>query len=217
MNTLSTVALLSVTLLGSLGSAVHAQQVYRSVGPDGRVTFSDRSPVEATAPATGARNASASPNNAALPYGLAQVTARFPVTLYTGNDCAPCASARNLLVNRGVPFTERTVNSNEDIDALKRLSGATSLPFGAIGGQQLNGFSDVEWTQYLDAAGYPKQSQLPANYRRAAASPLVVVQERAASPAAGTTESATSARPRTPVAPLPPPAVTPANPAGITF
>ncbi|WP_311220847.1 MULTISPECIES: glutaredoxin family protein [unclassified Acidovorax] len=217
MNTLSSIALLSLTLLGSLGNAVHAQQVYRSVGPDGRVTFSDRSPAEATAPAAGARNGVAASNNSTLPYGLAQVATRFPVTLYTGNDCSPCASARNLLVNRGVPFTERTVNSNEDIDALKRLSGAASLPFGTIGGQQLSGFSDVEWTQYLDAAGYPKQSQLPANYRRAAASPLVVVQERAASPAAGTTEPANPARARTPVAPPTPPVVTPANPAGITF
>ena len=25
-------------------------------------------------------------------------------TLYTGSDCAPCDGARNLLVNRGIPF-----------------------------------------------------------------------------------------------------------------
>ena len=66
--------------------------------------------------------------------------------------------------------------SNEDLDALKKLSGGTNLPFGTIGGQQLVGYSETEWVQYLDAAGYPKQSQLPSNYRRSAAAPLVAVK-----------------------------------------
>src|SRR5690606_7633665 len=108
---------------------------------------------------------------------------RFPVTLYTSNDCAPCTSARNLLIHRGIPFTERTVVSNEDIAALERLSGGSSLPVGTIGGQQLSGFSDSEWSQYLDAAGYAKQSQLPAGYQRPAATPLVAVQHAAPAPA----------------------------------
>ena len=123
------------------------------------------------------------------------------------------ASARNLLTGRGIPFTERTVNSNEDIEALKRLSGNTSLPFGSIGGQQLHGFSDAEWTQYLDAAGYPQQSQLPASYHRPAATPLVAAVEKKA-PAA----SDAPARRAVPVpAPAPAPAATPSNPAGIQF
>ena len=143
---------------------------------------------------------------------------RFPVTLYTGSDCTPCVAARNLLTSRGVPFTERTVNSNEDIAALQRLSGATSLPFCTIGGQQLSGFSAEEWTQYLDAAGYPKQSQLPPNYRAPAATPLVAV--KAAEPA---TAAASAAAPTRAPDPRPRPAApanegpTPSNPAGIRF
>lgn len=219
MNTPSSIALLSITLLSAVGSAVHAQQVYRSVGPDGRVTFSDRSPVEVPAQAGASRNAPPSGASAALPYELRQISTRFPVTLYTGAECTPCVSARNLLVNRGVPFTERTVNSNDDIDALKRLSGATSLPFGTIGGQQLSGFADVEWTQYLDAAGYPKQSQLPASYRPAPATPLVAVESRPAPAAASGSQAnkpATATQPRAPIA-SPPNGPSPANPAGITF
>jgi hypothetical protein len=48
---------------------------------------------------------------------------------------------------------------------LQRLSGDTSVPFATIGSQQLKGFSDVEWTQFLNAAGYPQTSVLPASYR----------------------------------------------------
>jgi len=147
-----------------------------------------------------------------LPYELRQIVNRYPVTIYTGSDCAPCGSLRNLLTSRGVPYTERTVVSNEDIAALQRLSGNSSLPFGTIGGQQLVGFSDAEWIQYLDAAGYPKQSQLPSNYRQPAPTPLV---------AAKPVESAPAAEPKAPARPALPPPVndgpTPSNPAGIRF
>lgn len=192
-------------------SLAQAQSVYRIVGPDGKVTFSDRAPSEDATPALTA-NASAEPSStSALPYSLRQVTSRFPVTLYTGTDCAPCVSARSLLAMRGVPFTERSVNSNEDIDVLKNLSGGSNLPFGTIGGQHLTGFSEGEWTQYLDAAGYPKKSELPSNYRQPAATPLVAVKPVQAKPAAPAT---TDTRPERPV-PAPTPA--PSNPAGIRF
>ncbi len=199
-------------------AGVQAQGVYRIVGPDGKVTFSDRPPADANAQP--ARIASEAPSaaNGALPYELRQIANRFPVTLYTGNDCSPCTSARNLLTSRGVPFTERTVSSNEDIAALQRLSGGTGLPFGTIGGQQLAGFSEGEWTQYLDAAGYPKQSALPRNYRQPAPTPLVAVKavEPAAAPAASAPAVAPTpsrARPPAPVNDGP----SPSNPAGIRF
>ena len=192
-------------------SLAQAQSVYRIVGPDGKVTFSDRAPSEDAAPALTA-NASAEPSStSALPYSLRQVASRFPVTLYTGADCAPCTSARNLLTGRGVPFTERSVSSNEDIDALKSLSGGSSLPFGTIGGQHLTGFSEGEWTQYLDAAGYPKKSELPSNYRQPAATPLVAIKPVAPKPAA---QAPATDAPRPAPAPAGP---SPSNPAGIRF
>lgn len=198
----------------ALGAA-HAQQVYRIVGSDGKVTFSDRAPdASASAAPLGGGGQRAAGAGDALPYALRQVASRFPVTLYTGSDCAPCASARTLLTQRGVPFTEKTVNTNEDIEALQRLSGSASLPFGTIGGQQLKGFSDLEWTQYLDAAGYRAKSQLPPSYRRPAATPLVAAVPPAAAPA----QTPASAPRRAPVpAPAAPSGPAPSNPAGIVF
>jgi len=193
-----------------------AQTVYRIVGPDGKVTFSDRAPDAQTAPdiANGRRSAGA--GGSSLPYELQQIATRFPVVLYTGSDCAPCASARNLLVGRGVPFTERTVSTNEDIDALQRLSGSTSLPFGTIGSQQLSGYSDTEWAQYLDAAGYPRQSQLPPTYRRPPPTPLVAAKPASAPAAAAARAPAPAPAPASAPGPAPG-ARTPANPAGIQF
>lgn len=196
-------------------TAAQAQTVYRIVGPDGKVSFSDKPPAaKENASATNARGQSLPLNggNAVLPYELRQVADRYPVTLYTSDNCAPCSSGRALLTSRGIPFSERTVTTPEDGDALQRLSGESSLPLLIIGGQKIKGFSDSEWSQFLDAAGYPKSSALPSGYRNGLSAPLVVVQKPAA-PATGTQAvRAPAPAPQAPVAPPPP-----SNPAGITF
>jgi len=199
-----------VAVLLCLGSAAAAaQSVYRIVGPDGKVTFSDKPPAsseQGKVAGVGVGGAGAA-GNSALPYEIRQVAGKYPVTIYTTKDCGPCDSARGLLTARGVPFTERTVSTPEDASALQRLSGDTSLPFMTLGSQRIRGFSDVEWSQYLDAAGYPKTSVLPASYRNPAATPLVNVQAAAAAEP----KPAPAAEPS---APPPPPG---SNPAGIIF
>lgn len=206
-------ALAGLTLLLVAGATL-AQPVYRNVDKNGKVTFSDQPP-SANAPAAPPRagNTIAS-SGTGLPFELRQVVQRYPVTLYTSDECSPCGAGRSLLITRGVPFDERTVKSGEDVAALQRLSGQGSLPLLTIGAQQLKGFSDAEWSQYLDAAGYPKSTQLPAGFRNAPAQPLVALQPAveptAAAPAAAA--PATSAN-----VPPPPSGPTPSNPAGIKF
>ncbi len=192
--------------------SVPAQTVYRIVGADGKVTFSDKPPVtrDDKTTATGRGGKPLEIGGAPLPYELSQVASRFPVTLYTSTNCAPCGAGRTLLASRGIPFSERTVSTNEDVQALTRISGENNLPFLTIGGQKIKGYSDSEWTQYLDAAGYPSSSKLPANYRSPAAAPLVVIQKPdVVAPPARTAAA--------PVAPPPAQEDSGSNPAGIRF
>ena len=212
---LTAVHALLVLAAGLSATAASAQQVFRIVGPDGKVSFSDKPPpasanTKVTAAASDS-SARAAANNS-LPFELRKVAGQYPVTLYTGDNCGPCGSARSLLTTRGVPFTEKTVTTNEDAQALQRVSGESVLPFATIGSQQLKGFSDAEWTQFLDAAGYPKTSVLPASYRQATATPLVTVSAPPA-PAAARVGAAAPAPATIPV--IPP--TTPDNPAGIRF
>ena len=204
------VGLLWVTLSAT------AQQVYRIVGPDGKVTFSDQPPVDARgkrASTLGQDSATDRPSaNPALPYELRNVVARYPATLYTGKECGPCNAARDYLNRRGVPFTEKTITSPADIAALKALGDDGSLPFATVGQQQLKGFSELEWGQYLNAAGYPATSQLPAGYRNPQATPLVAL-----TPAAPQASAPRRTTPTTPAAPPPEAAPDPSNPAGIRF
>lgn len=195
---------------GSLLDAAHAQSLYRIVGPDGKVTFTDQPPpATAKAVTTPALKSSAS-EQASLPYELRQATSKHPVTLYTTDKCKPCDSGRQMLSARGIPFAERTITSNDDAQALQRLSGANSLPFLSVGSKQISGYSDSEWAQSLDSAGYPAKSVLPSNFRNAPAEPLVTVQ-KAPPPAE------VASPPKAERAPVAPPAPGNANPAGIVF
>ncbi|RYY60807.1 MAG: DUF4124 domain-containing protein [Comamonadaceae bacterium] len=194
--------------------AAHAQ-VFRVVGPDGKVTFTDRPPAESKAePAAVVSMAGGGgSSSASLPMVLRSVVSRFPVTLYTSPECGPCAAARSYLTTRGVPYTERTITTNEDIKALSGLAGEPRVPFATIGGQHVNGFSDQEYGSYLDAAGYPKASQLPATWRNPAPAPLVAVQAPQAAANRPAPQRAPQPRAEAPV----PSAPSPANPAGIRF
>jgi glutaredoxin len=166
----------------------NAQQIFKIVGPDGRITFSDQPPLDpgtkASPAATVPMSTGGSSGLAGLPFELRQAAARYPVTIYTSPGCNTCAQGRSLLVTRGIPFTERTVATKEDGEALTRLTGSSNVPVLTIGAQQLRGYSDSEWSQFLDAAGYPKTSQLPPGYLPAPATPLVALDQRpAAAPA----------------------------------
>lgn len=212
-----------LTIRAVLGAAMllmaaqaQAQTVYRVVGPDGKVTFSDKPPAAAANVTTiGAGGKATGTGGPALPFELRQVVGKYPVTLYTASNCAPCGTGRALLSSRGIPFTEKTVNTPEDAEALQRVSGESSLPFLIIGAQQIKGYSDSEWTQFLNAAGYPQASALPANYRNPAATPLVAVQKPAPAvkpekPEDMQIQPARAEPDRAPVD-------TPSNPAGIKF
>jgi glutaredoxin len=210
---ISTRRLAAAIVLLALACSAGAQQVFRIVGPDGKVTFSDQPPADPKAKAAPAA-AGGGTSSVSLPFELRQVANRYPVVLYTGADCGPCGSGRAYLSSRGVPFTEKTVSTNDDLRALQRLSGGATVPLLTIGGQQLNGYSEAEWTQFLNAAGYPGSSQLPAGYRPPAPTPLVAVA--APQPAAqdGATRGPTTAQTPQSSAPAAAPG---SNPAGIQF
>jgi glutaredoxin len=202
----------TTALIVALGA--QAQTVYRIVGADGKVTFSDKPPVNAhqgKIASTGV-GAKADSTGTALPFELRQVVSKYPVVLYTAAKCGPCDTGRVLLMSRGVPFSERTVSTPEDHDYLQRLTSDSSLPYLTIGSQRIKGLSETEWTQYLDAAGYPQKSALPAAYRYPAPEPLVAVQR---APLAKPVEK--SQAPAVEPASNQQPPRNPSNPAGITF
>lgn len=154
-------------LLLMLAGALPAQaQVYKWVGPDGKVQYSDTPPPVSAA--TG--NAEAVPvpppsRGVTLPPDLAGAVKKNPVTFYSSANCTPCDTARSLLMSRGVPFSEKTVRTTDDVTHLREISGDAQLPVIMIGSRKHQGFLEQEWSDSLTAAGYPAENKLPKTYR----------------------------------------------------
>jgi glutaredoxin len=178
-----------------LAPALPALALYKVVGPDGSVTYTDRPPVATTSRITslGRSGETTAATDPTLPAELRQVVSRYPVTLYTTTDCPPCDTGRQLLQQRGVPFNERRISSDDDAAALERAVGGRMLPALSIGAQGLRGLSQADWTSYLDAAGYPRESKLPRGYQQPAAAPLVERAPARTTPAAAPAPEAPAA------------------------
>lgn len=166
--------LAGLLLAGVVGMA-SAQ--YKVIGPDGRITYTDRPAAGVAAQPLGAVNRPTP--MAELPYTLRQAAARYPATLYTAPNCGPCDRARTLLQQRGIPVRELTVDRAEDLAELQRREGRLELPILRLGAQRLQGFESGDWQATLDAAGYPRTSQLPPNWRAAPVQPLVPLDPEA--------------------------------------
>jgi glutaredoxin len=192
-----------------VASLCHAQ--YKVTGADGKVTYTDRAPTTSDAKITSLSIRSAAvPGDVTFPLELRQAVSRYPVTLFTmPGGCEPCESARQLLRQRGIPFSEKQVQSPEDSDALEKLSGGRDAPTLSIGSQTMRGYAPEVWSSYLDAAAYPRESRLPANYQYPPATPIVERRE-------ASTASAPVARPVQP-APESGPVAPPPSPTGIKF
>ncbi|MBC7514761.1 MAG: glutaredoxin family protein [Herminiimonas sp.] len=208
--------LLLALLLGH--GTVHAQ-VFKWVGPDGKINYGDMPP--ATQRAEKKSLTANVLDNAALPFAVAEAARLHPVTFYTGTGCAPCDAGRKYLATRGIPFTEKSVTTNADI-AL--LGGAqVELPQLTVGSSKLTGFEAGAWDARLSAAGYPASNKLSRNYRNPAPSALAPVTAEATerkdtggSTDGPTAPAAASLRPKAQVKPAAPPRTDPAIP-GLRF
>lgn len=140
-------------------------QMYKWVGPDGKVVYSDTPPPPTAKQVERKTLSSGAAADADLPFELAEAAKNNPVTLYTTDNCEPCNDGRKFLNARGIPFAEKTVSSNADIAKLKQSGGESQLPLLVVGRNKKQGFESGGWNAALTAAGYPESSKLPKNYR----------------------------------------------------
>ena len=148
-------ACLATALLATT-TAVSAQTTYRWIDPStGGTVISDRPPPPGTQGVIVSESSSIA-DEQRLPYATRQASIRFPVILYTSANCGACVPARALLNERGVPFSEKVLTSQDELTALGRqLGGNAVLPSISVGRQNATGFSAGTWNELLDFAGYP--------------------------------------------------------------
>lgn len=148
-----------VLLLGCLAAmpmGAQAGELYRWVDAQGKVHYGDVIPADA-AKVERKKISGAVSQNEDFPYEARLAQQNFPVTLYVTNGCgAPCDQARSMLEKRGIPFSEKLLQTKAEIDAFKALSGSDGAPTLAVGRTFLKGFQPEQWHSELDITGYPK-------------------------------------------------------------
>jgi glutaredoxin len=135
-------------------------QLYRWTDESGKVHYTDTPPpanAKDVQKKSAARPSGAAAAASQQSYELQLAVKNFPVTIYTSKDCGnPCKKAIEYLNKRGVPFAEKAVATQEDVDALTKLAGAPRVPVLVVGTVIQKEYEEQAWTQALDTAGYPK-------------------------------------------------------------
>jgi glutaredoxin len=181
--------LVGAALLLLAGAAT--AQVFKWVDAKGVTHFGDQPPPEQKN--VQVKNFNASGGAAVdLPYELAEAVRAAPVTIYTTTNCPACDQARAMLQARGIPYTERSVTTAEDVERLRAAGGNDQLPFLTVGQRKLVGFEAGAWNTALTAAQYPERRALPPSYQFAKAEPAAPPPAPAAAPKAAAPQAATA-------------------------
>lgn len=153
------------SLLMLLCAANAHAQLYKWTGADGKVNYGD-TPPPASASKVETRTLTIGEVSAGdFPFELAEAMKTHPVILYTSKNCIPCDDGRKHLSERGIPFSEKSVSTNEDIALFRKVGGENTLPLLVVGKAKERGFESGAWNSALSAAGYPESSKLPKSYR----------------------------------------------------
>lgn len=148
-------------------------QLYKWVDKDGRVQYSDQPPPpdikNVEQKKLGGIGQAAAGSD--LPVAVREAQRRNPVTLYTSTDCGElCVQGRNLLVARGVPYSEKNVSGDKAaMDELVKAAGQAQVPLLMVGANSLKGFETSAWQGALDGGGYPRTNALNSQQRQAQA------------------------------------------------
>ena len=149
--------LILATLCMAIASApLAAAQLYQWKDAQGRTVYSDQPPPPNI---RNAQQKSFKGNFIEIGESYSVKTARekSPITLYASACGAPCDQARQLLNERGVPYSAKDPQASPEAQAeLKKLTGQLRVPVLMVGSDKIDGFETGQWHAALDKAGYPK-------------------------------------------------------------
>jgi glutaredoxin len=159
--------LASLVLCGlALWATVSAQTVYKSVGPNGQIVYSDRAPVSGHLEKTmkfADLPSSALPASAAsfmeqfrrthpADSGAAAPTSAGAAVLYSAVWCGYCKKAKAWLAARGVAYQDVDVDTPAGMAAFAQATGGKSgIPVLMAKGQKVTGFSTAAYDAIFPA------------------------------------------------------------------
>jgi glutaredoxin len=131
-----------------------ADTLYKSVGKDGRITYSDKPPAEDRVEKT---LRSESLPNTALPAATYSYVEQLrknktsapartnSVVLFTAPWCGYCKQAKAYLSGKGIAFQEIDIDTRSGMTAFAEAGGGGGVPLLIAAGQSVQGFSPAAY------------------------------------------------------------------------
>lgn len=146
-----------IALLLLVSQLAYSDNLFRWKDKEGKVHYGDKPAEDAIGAEQKKFESPLEPGDDDLSYGTRKAKQDFPVKLYVANNCGDlCVQARSMLSNRGIPYSEKNLITEEDYANFKRLTGGNGVPVLTIGKTVLSGFAASQWNNELDIVGYPK-------------------------------------------------------------
>lgn len=149
MKLVTVLSALALTVGPGLASAV---QLYKSVGPDGRIVYSDRPTAAAKSEQT--LTITDLPSSQARPYvppkasappapvaPVAPPVGSSQVQLYMADWCGYCRKAKAYLQGRGIAYQEINIETPQGHQAFAQTGSGRGIPLLVTPRQQVRGFS----------------------------------------------------------------------------
>jgi glutaredoxin len=156
-----------ILLLGLLfATGASAATVYKSVGADGKITYSDEPPANARESKTlKTEEAPATPlPPAVLKYqaelrksmqgrsdDAAKVDSAGRTVLFGASWCGYCKKAKAYLNAKGVKYNEYDIDSPDGAKAYLNAGGSGGVPLLLVDGRRLRGFSEASYDSIFSA------------------------------------------------------------------
>ena len=146
-----------IGLLLSLAMATaNAATLYKWVDENGNVTYQDTPPPENVLYEESTVDAPPAPLPEDTSRGIEEAALANPVSLYTVPQCDTCDLVRMFLERHSVPFAEKDVRNNIEMQAeLEQAVGSLTVPTLTVGDRVLDGYSSNAIRSALLEAGFP--------------------------------------------------------------
>lgn len=142
----------------------YAAKLYKWVDEQGRVSYQDSPPPkESNFSETAIVDPDAvDPATKSYQDKITAAASKSPVVLFSIPECDGCDLIRSYLEKRNVPFEEKNVEDNPEVqDELKGVAGRLEVPLVVLGERVLRGYSRSVLETEFDSAGFPKISEKP--------------------------------------------------------
>jgi glutaredoxin len=142
----------------------YAATVYKTIGPDGKVVYTDQPPAEGkAASSTAALNIKDEPASplpeAVLKYQeqlkrsankraqepAARATVSATPVLFSADWCGYCRRAKSYLQQRGIAFQEQDIDTESGMRAFVAAGGGRGVPMLVVNGGVIRGFSPAAY------------------------------------------------------------------------